>query len=52
MMKMEIIYNAIIHSQADIETIRWILGKQIKKGGEIRVIVEVMEEKNESKEES
>ena len=36
----EIIYNGVIKSQADIETLRWLLGKWVKKEGKIRVIVE------------
>jgi len=41
---MEIIYNGIVRSKADIETLKWILEKQTKKEGEIRVIVEVLKE--------
>ena len=43
-MDMRIIYNGIIKSKADIETLKWILGKQIKKEGEVQVIVEVWKE--------
>jgi len=48
--KLEIIYNAIIHSKADIETIRWKLGKEIRKENqEVRIIVEVSRELDKGK---
>ena len=40
---MKVIYDGIIGSKEDIETLKWILGKAIKEG-EIRVIVKLAKE--------
>ena len=43
----EILYNGIVRSEADIETLKWLLGKWTKKM-RIRVIVE-KEEREKTK---
>ena len=45
----EVLYNGIVRSKADIETLKWLLGKWTKKM-RIRVIVEKEEREDQIKE--
>jgi len=45
----EILYNGIVRSEADIETLKWLLGKWTKEM-RIRVIVEKEEREDQIKE--
>jgi len=46
----EILYNGIVRSEADIETLKWLLGRWTKEM-RIRVIVEKEEREDQIKEE-